>query len=101
MHCIVLDDLCVLVWEVFHARCIGMHKSFHGKELMYTFTAGLHMIFCGILLCIRYALNDLYVYVSKRILEHMHIFTVIYIDSKCFMNVLFTSSATPSLKMKK
>ena len=74
-----------------------MHKSFHGKELMYTSTAGLHMMFCGILLCIRYALNGLYVYVSKRILEHMHTFTVIYIDSKCFMNVLFTSSATLSL----
>ena len=64
---------------------------------MYTFTAGLHMMFCGILLCIRYALNDLYVYVSKRILEHMHIFTVIYNDLKCFMNVLFTSLAILSL----
>ena len=56
-----------------------MHKSFHGKELMYMFTAGLHMIFCEILLCIKYALDGFYVYVSKRILEHMHTFTVIYI----------------------
>jgi hypothetical protein len=48
MHCIVIDDLCVLVYEEFHARCIGMHKSLNGKELMYTFTASLHMMICGI-----------------------------------------------------
>jgi hypothetical protein len=57
MHCIVIDDLCVLVYEEFHARCIGMHKSLNGKELMYTFTAGLHMMFCGFLLCTSYALD--------------------------------------------
>jgi hypothetical protein len=77
MHYIVLDDLYVLVEDVFHARCIGMHKIFNGKELMYTFTAGLHMMFYGFLLCTRYAFDGLYVYVSKCILEHIHIFTVI------------------------
>jgi hypothetical protein len=56
-----------------------MHKILNGKELMYTFTAGLHMMFYGLLLCTRYALDGLYVYVSKRILEHMHTFTAIYI----------------------
>jgi hypothetical protein len=54
-----------------------MHKILNGKELMYTFTAGLHMMFYGFLLCTRYAFDGLYVYVSKCILEHMHIFTVI------------------------
>jgi hypothetical protein len=54
-----------------------MHNSFYEKELMYTFTAGLHMMCYGFLLCTRYALDGLYVYVSKHILEHMHTFTVI------------------------
>jgi hypothetical protein len=46
MHCIVIDVLCVLVYEKFHTRCISMHKSLNEKELIYTFTARLHMMFC-------------------------------------------------------
>ncbi len=54
-----------------------MYKIFNGKEFMYTFTVGLYMMFYGFLLCIRYVLDDLYVYVFKRILEYMYIFTVV------------------------
>jgi hypothetical protein len=44
MHVYVLMNVYVLCFMKFHARCIGMHKSLNGKELMYMSTAGLHMM---------------------------------------------------------
>jgi hypothetical protein len=34
------ENVYVLCFMEFHARCIGMHKSLNGKELMYMSTSG-------------------------------------------------------------
>ena len=61
---------------------------------MYTFIAWLHMMFYGLLLCTKYALDGLYVYVSKRILEHMHTFTAIYWFKMLYECVVYFISYT-------
>jgi hypothetical protein len=73
-----------------------MHKILKGEELMYTFTAGLHMMSYEF-----YYVQDMhamfYMYMYPNVFWSICIHLQLYNDLNCFMNVLFTSSATLSL----
>jgi hypothetical protein len=69
----------------FHTRCIGMHKSLNGKELMYTFTTGLHMMFCGFILCTKLCIRWVYMYMYPSACWSICIYSQLY---SIFQNVL-------------